>query len=125
MKRINARKTRGLVSRWIRHPNMLQYFVAEFADQPLYTFIWKNKRTMNRATVSGPDACFWSLHECGAIHLSTETIGAGIFTHELYHAARRYLDTVEEEKAANIMQEYAAKFWHWFYEHFERQEGNQ
>ena len=125
MKTITARKTRAMVSRWINHRDMLQYFVMDFDTQPLYTFIWKDKRAMNRATATGADACFWGLHECGAIHLSAESIGAGIFAHELYHAARRYLESVEEEKSAEMMQVYTAKFWNWFYDHFQRQEGKQ
>ena len=107
-----------LLAPLIDNRHLSYYWRAYFGGADLYVLLFDTSKNMNKALkTKGLFGQFLGIPEGGAIVMNLEWIGAGTFTHELYHAACYYLKDTEEEQAAREVQHFTAGFWNWYYQH--------
>jgi hypothetical protein len=104
------------VSKYIR------FDVPVTKNRFLIVFVWKRKKDYRKMTLSGGDACCYSVNYfikhyplIGELHFVKGLIGAGMVAHEITHAALAFARTMgkkkDEEFLAETAQVMTSNFW--------------
>jgi hypothetical protein len=120
-----VKQRRKMLSEMFSNKHMLNWYAADFSGHPVIVAVWDKCKAMNKF-IGRPDSGGWYLGLCDSstmfgtiIHLNLQNMGAGILSHELYHAA--YFHNFHEknsEEGAEAFGTFSSNFWTWYYDNF-------